>query len=66
MAISVGRACGVPLQDAGFPDFSLFEIIREVIGDDENWTNDRDGSFSSPLGLLVNLKYNNFLYGVIE
>lgn len=66
VAISVGRACGVPLQDAGFPDFSLFEIIREVIGDDENWTNDRDGSFSSPLGLLVNLKYNNFLYGVIE
>lgn len=66
VAVSVGRACGAPIPDAGLPDLSIIEIVRGWFDEDENWDNAKDGSYSSPFGLMLNLKYINWMYGVVE
>ena len=63
-AVSVGRACGAPVPDAGIPDLSILETIR---GWDKSFGLSRtDGTYSSPLGLLVNLYSINKMYGENE
>ena len=70
-AVSVGHACGAPVPAAGLPDFSIWETIRGFWGDQSDWMKTfdlsrADGSYSSPLGLLMNLFYINHLYGETE
>ena len=72
-AISIGRACSAPVPDAGIPDLSVLESLRGIAKENDDWAQkvwnlwkDSDGSYSSPLGLLVNLNYTNMKYGEKE
>lgn len=73
VAISIGRACGVPVPDAGMPDLAAFESIRGGLNGDTDWAQsiwnlwkDSDGSYSSPTCLFLKLLYTNWKYGENE
>lgn len=66
VAVSVGRACGAPVPDAGLPDSSIGERLRAWIKKHADWAKESDGTYSCPLGLFVNLFSTNKMYGEIE
>ena len=70
-AMSVGRACGAPVPAAGLPDLSIGEILRGLLKDNADWvksldSSEIDGTYSSPLGLLLKLYIINEMYGEQE